>query len=141
MTDVARDACAEDLYITLQDAPEVRRILKEQSDLERVGQGRGDTEQMLLCCVKLFSLGQPEDILLIWEAKESSGDADFAIDIQLMCGRGLEYTLRFLETSASETAKKALGRIQEYIDGGFFRGFTPDEYMNYWVSSYCDDDT
>ena len=141
MTDVVRDACADELYINVQDAPEVRRILKEQSDLERVGQGRGDTELMLLCCVKLFALGQPEDILRIWDAKESSGDADFAIDIQLMCGRGLEVTLRFLENTASETAKKALVRIQEYIDGGFFIGFTPDEYMSHWVSYFCDDDT
>ena len=39
---------------------------------ERQRQGDGDTKLMKLCCVQLFNAGLPADVLLIWQAKESS---------------------------------------------------------------------
>ncbi len=126
------------LHIGQQDAPEIRRVLRNEIGVESLRQGAGDTEMMRLCCTQLFSLGQEEDIRLIWQAKTSSMDADGAIDIQLLCGRGLEETIRFLSTQPDNVSRQAIQRIHEYREHGFFEGFTPASWLQSLDDYYSD---
>lgn len=76
--------------------PEVRAILREHTALERASQGDGDTLVMKLCCVQLFFAGHLEDVMTIWAAKQASFDAASSIDVQMLCGAGLEATKKYL---------------------------------------------
>jgi hypothetical protein len=50
---------------------------------------------MKLCCVQLFNAGFLADVILICQAKESSWDAHCSIEIQLLCGAGLQETIAY----------------------------------------------
>lgn len=117
------------LYVDEEAASHIRQILEEQILLETESQGAGDTTLMRLCCVQLFNLAQKEDITRIWRAKTSSMDSDCSIDVHLLCGRGLEETIVYLESEIGESAKSALKRILEYRNLGFFEAFSVKEYM------------
>lgn len=117
------------LYVDEEAASHIRQILEEQTLLETASQGSGDTELMKLCCEQLFNLAHKEDVKLIWRAKTSSMDADCSIDVHLLCGRGLEETIVYLESQIGESAKSALKRILEYRNLGFFEAFSVKEYM------------
>ncbi len=70
--------------------PQIRALLVHETELERAGLPRSD-DLALLCCVQLFSQGEVEDCLLIWEAKRSSFDLYSYLDVELMCGRARGY--------------------------------------------------
>ena len=80
---------------------------------------------MALLCVYLFAHQSLEDCLLIWSAKTSSMDANGSIDIQLLCGTGLEKTKNYLEGYKSTAASAALTRLNTSIETGDFQGFDP----------------
>jgi hypothetical protein len=75
-----------------QQLDEVRNLLVRLAQL----MVDADTEAMKLCCVQLFNHGSLADVPLIWQAKESSWDAHFSIDVQLLCGAGVTATKAFL---------------------------------------------
>ena len=74
----------------------VRQYLREEIEKEQKSQGKGDTELMRACCLLLYRHGHVEDAGLIWEAKNASFDASFAIDAYLLLGAGLESTKKYL---------------------------------------------
>ena len=117
-----------------ESAPEIRRLLATQTELERNCQGDADGELMLLNCIQLFALGQASDSLLIWAAKQSSFDKGFYIDGQLLCGAGIKETLGYLDGVETDRAKKAADYIRKCVASGDFDGFTPQK----WVSEYRD---
>jgi hypothetical protein len=86
----------------------VRALLEAEAGRERRAQGDGDTELMKLCCVQLFNAGEVGDALAIWGAKTASFDAACSIDVQLLCGAGLDETKAFLSGQRSEQARAAL---------------------------------
>lgn len=104
--------------------PEIRSLLRGRAAREQRQQGSGDTELMRLCSVQLFHSGNREDILHIWRAKTSSWDANSSIEIQLLCGRGLQETVRFLAEHDDPGAAEALQRIRECEEAGAFDDFT-----------------
>ena len=53
--------------------PHIRVLLAQQADAERHGRLR-EEDLALLCCVQLFSRGQLEDVLRIWDAKQLGMD-------------------------------------------------------------------
>ncbi|WP_116206619.1 hypothetical protein [Amycolatopsis circi] len=83
-----------------------------------------DTLLMKLCCVQLFHHGSLDDVLLIWQAKESGWDAHFSIDVQLLCGAGLDKTKAFLGTHPAGAARKALDYLKECEEARDFDGFS-----------------
>lgn len=86
----------------------------------------GDSNEPLkLLCVQLFTAGIPSDALLIYKAKTSSFDAACYIDVQLVCGAGLEATEGFLRSSGDPEAKALLTELQDCEHAGDFDGFTP----------------
>jgi hypothetical protein len=102
---------------------EIRRLLAEE--IEQARRGESGEEMLRTLCLQLFSLGVVEDTLLIWDAKHSSFDAGCGIDVQLLCGAGLEATKEFLAESRNGSAAAALGYLTKCERTGDFAGWTP----------------
>jgi hypothetical protein len=106
------------------DLEQVRELLEAHAALERQRQGDGDTELMKLCCVQLFTAGDVGDVLTIWQAKTSSWDAHCSIDVQLLCGAGLEETKAYLGAEGSEDGSAALDCLLACEAAGDFVDFS-----------------
>ncbi|WP_406635301.1 hypothetical protein [Amycolatopsis sp. WGS_07] len=95
-----------------------------------------DTDLMKLCCIQLFHHGSLDDVLLIWEAKESGWDAHCSIDVQLLCGAGLDATKTFLGAHPSAMAREALEYLTECEEARDFELFSVEsqsaEYHRYY---------
>jgi hypothetical protein len=123
----------------VEDLDHVRDILEAQAALERREQGDGDTELMKLCCVQLFNAGNLDDVLPIWRAKESSWDAHCSIDVQLLCGAGLEETKAYLATEKSEDASEALDYLVSCEATGDFLNFSVENRSRFYARYYLGD--
>jgi hypothetical protein len=111
--------------------PDIRRMLAEEAAFERAGHGR--TEDLaLLCCVQLFSRGLLEDVLRIWDAKCSGFDLASYLDIEFLCGAGLDATKRFLAADPSPRAAEARARIDECEACGQFDSFSPQRHLEHY---------
>jgi hypothetical protein len=117
---------------------DVRQVLRDQTVLERRRQGDGDTELMKLCCVQLFNAGILDDVLRIWAAKESSWDTHSSIDVQLLCGAGLDETKQYLAAQDSESAAAALAYLLQSEAAGDFDSYSVHAQAS-WYSQYYTD--
>jgi len=107
---------------------EIRQILTRETQLERLGNGNlREDDLAFLCCAQLFSKGHLEDVMLIWHAKTSGFDLGTYLDVQLLCGPGLEKTKQFLAEHNSDEAKLALNYIQECERSGDFDDWAPSD--------------
>jgi hypothetical protein len=114
------------------DLPEIRRIIQSfTADNER-----DSNEPLKTLCIQLFSAGIPSDALLIYKAKTSSFDAACYIDIQLVCGAGLEATKAFLRESSEQEAKELLAVLQDDNSVRDFDGFTPERHLDFYRRYY-----
>jgi hypothetical protein len=118
-----------------EDLDDVRETLKAQATLEHRAQGDGDTELMKLSCVQLFNAGSLDDVLSIWQAKTSSFDAHCSIDVQLLCGAGLEETKAHLSAENSDDASAALDYLLRCEAAGDFADFSV-ETASRWYAKY-----
>ncbi|WP_285743203.1 hypothetical protein [Lentzea sp. NBRC 105346] len=103
---------------------EVRGILTRE-----MREPEPDVGLMKLCCVQLFLNGSLEDAPLIWEAKESGWDAHCSIDVQLLCGAGLEATLAHLEG-------EALDYLKLCVESGDFEDFSVSRQAEWYAEYY-----
>ena len=117
------------------DLGDIRTILDTHRELEWPDQ---DTELMKLCCVQLFNAGQAADVLRIWRAKESGWDAHCSIDVQLLCGPGLDATKAYLAADGSEDAARALGYLLECEAAGDFEAFSVSARSEGYALYYAD---
>jgi hypothetical protein len=117
------------------DLDQVRQLLDTQAALERRSQGDGDTGLMKLCCVQLFDAGSLDDVLRIWAAKRASFDAGCSIDVQLLCGAGLEETKAYLAADGSDGAAAALDCLLCCEQAGDFTDFSV-ENRSRWYREY-----
>lgn len=113
--------------------PEIRALLAGQAEIERATYaGELDTDEeadhqlMRLFCIQLFGFGHLEDVPLIWYAKQRSMDTSGAIDIQLLCGAGVDETEAHLNANGPEDALDYLRRCRK---AGDFENFTPSRRM------------
>jgi hypothetical protein len=113
---------------------DIRSLLVEETERER--RGKGQEEILRTLCVQLFSIGDPEDALLIWSAKNSSFDMGCGLDIQFLCGAGLEATKAFLAASAASEASRALGCLMECEKSGDFRNWSPQKTLTAYRAYY-----
>lgn len=90
---------------------------------------RDSNGPLKLLCVQLFTAGILSDALLIYKAKMSSFDAACYIDVQFICGAGLEATEGFLRSSGDPEAKALLTELQDCKHVGDFDGFTPQQLL------------
>jgi hypothetical protein len=118
------------------DLDEIRGILRAQAQLI---QDEQDTELMKLCCVQLFNAGHLDDVVTIWQAKESSWDAHCALDVQLLCGAGLDGTKAHL-AGGSEAAAEALRYLTDCEAAGDFDDFSVDQQARWWAEYYLDEE-
>ncbi|WP_425395284.1 hypothetical protein [Aeoliella sp.] len=110
------------------DLPSIRTLLQQEIACGR--EGRPSEEDVaLLCCVQLFSAGELQDVLFVWSAKQSCFDLGSLIDVQLMCGAGLDETKEYLTEQESEPARIALDYLRACEEAGDFDGFTPDSQL------------
>ncbi len=119
------------------ELPEIRQLLRGETRKERESQGYGDTELMKLLCVQLFNGGQLDDVLLIWNAKSASMDAAMSIDVQLLCGPGLQETKTYLENQPNDEAADALERIAVCEAAGDFEENFPAERAKEYAAYYA----
>src|SRR5215831_17593453 len=108
--------------------PQIRALLAQEADAERRGSGR-EEDLALLCCVQLFSRGLLEDVLRIWDAKQSGMDLGIMLDVQFLCGAGLDATKRFLASQHSDSAREALEYIVRCEATGDFEKFSPQTHL------------
>ena len=107
------------------DLPEIRRLIESAI----ADTNRASNEPLKLLCTQLFSAGIPSDALPIYEAKMSSFDAGCSIDIQLVCGAGLEATEECLRSSSVPEAIELLTLLDRCKRAGDFAGFTPQQQL------------
>jgi hypothetical protein len=107
---------------------ELRLLLAEEIERER--RSESGEEVLRTLCSQLFSLGVVEDALLIWEAKESSFDAHCGLDVQFLCGAGLDVTKDYLAKSKAESASAALEYLTECERAGDFADWTPEKTLS-----------
>jgi hypothetical protein len=114
-----------------RDLPAIRALLAREAEIERSG-GRREDDLALLCCVQLFSRGLLEDVLRIWDAKQASMDLAMALDVQFLCGAGLDATKRFLASQHSDSAREALEYIVRCDSTGDFEKFSPQAHLQHY---------
>jgi len=119
---------------------DVRQLLADETARESREQGAGDTELMRLCCVQLFAGANVEDVRAVYLAKTASMDADAAIEVQLLCGAGLDETKRYLAGQDDEVARAALSRIVDSEGAGDFTDFAVATQMDAYREYYSDDE-
>jgi len=116
--------------------PQIRNLLIQEINKEKLSQGKGDTLLMKLSCVQLFAKQNYEDIFLIWQAKQASFDSSISIDIQLLCAKGLENTKNYFNKLKDETAFEIKKVIEEREKQGDFEDFSYQNQMNYYINYY-----
>ncbi len=72
---------------------------------------------------------QIEDTRLIWQAKHLNMDAFFMIDVQLLCGAGLEATQLYLLEIDDEDAIAELAYLEKCEAIGDFEAFSKEVWM------------
>ncbi|GAB3452210.1 hypothetical protein [Actinophytocola sediminis] len=110
--------------------PELRALLAHETEIERAayaGESAADDietdhELMRLVSAQLFGIGSLADVPLLWRAKRTSMDTSSAIDIQMLCGAGLDETEAYLSANGPE---EALDYLRQCRDAGDFDDFTP----------------
>lgn len=116
------------------DIPAVRDILVSQ--ITAAENEEDDSGLMKLCCIQLFTNGDSSDAMLIWAAKRSSFDNGINIDVQLLCGAGLERTKGHLKTLESQDAADALQYIKDCEASGDFERFATEQVLDYYRHYY-----
>lgn len=115
------------------------RLLSEE--IEREQAETGDQELLRTLCAQLFSIGTAEDSLAIWAAKDCNFDTMCGIDVQFLCGAGLEATKEFLATSSAPVAAHALKYLVECEQSGDFLEFSPAKCLSEARFYYHSDDS
>jgi hypothetical protein len=122
------------LPASVHDRQAIRHVLEEEIFQARAGKSQKEILRTL--CVQLFSIGRVEDCLLIWNAKTSSFDSMCGLDVQFLCGAGLEAAKVFLAASTAPEAKKALDYLKECEKSGDFDGWMPEKTLTFHRSYY-----
>jgi hypothetical protein len=119
-----------------RDEYKIRQLLLEEIARARRGEVGVDVETLRALGAQLFSLGRVEDALVIWDAKQSSFDASCCVDVQLLCGAGLEATKKYLAHSHASCAPRVLDYLTKCEQSGDFVNWTPQsglaEYQRYY---------
>jgi hypothetical protein len=111
----------------IPSSPDHRKAIIDAIETEMILEEQEEGDQMLLkcLCIQLFSIGCVEDCLVVWRVKSHCFDLMLGVDVQLLCGAGLETTRSFLTTSLDPTATEALSYLNECVETGDFQGWTP----------------
>ncbi|NQX64748.1 hypothetical protein HQN90_01285 [Paenibacillus alba] len=95
-----------------------------------------DNEYIKTLCIQLFIIGQVEDSILIWKAKKKNFDTFCYIDVQLLCGAGLEQTKMYLGDANIFDALDALAYLKKAELAKDFVGFSRENSINFYLGYY-----
>ncbi|MFN3151375.1 hypothetical protein [Bremerella sp.] len=115
------------------DAPAIRTLIVEELQGRKSDSNRDNGDLLKLGCVQLFSLGGLEDVLLIWKCKRADFDLGCWIDVQLLCGAGLDCTKAYLADHNDDEAGRALVYLAECEAAGDFEEFSPADYLRQYI--------
>ena len=110
-------------------------------EIEREKQEVGEQELLRTYCSQLFSIGVVEDSLPIWTAKNCNFDTFCGLDVQFLCGAGLQLTKEFFANSTVPAAVEALAYLTECEQAGDFAKFTPAVWLAHARAYYRLDDS
>jgi hypothetical protein len=101
-----------------------------------------DEHDLIKCLtVLLFSIRHVEDSLIIWQAKSLTMDLGCSIDVQLLCGAGVDATWSYLSASPDEQAAQALGHLGACLASGDFENWTVESWLSFYQDYYEGDDS
>ena len=103
-----------------------------ENALNKTTRNEGDPDLLRCLSMQLFSIGMVEDSLRLWRMKTTNFDLMCGMDVQFLCGAGIDSTRRFLDATPNEDAKAALQYLDECIAGGDFDDWTPQGWVNYY---------
>lgn len=110
--------------------PAILTALEAQLKLEENEEGDHDLIKCLV--VQLLSIGNVEDSLIIWRAKSTNFDLMCGLDVQFICGAGIEQTRNYLAQTDTDESHDALKYLDECIDSGDFKNWTPAKWIAYY---------
>lgn len=115
----------------LPSSPEHREAILDaiEGQLNMIFDGDSHAELNRCLVAQLFSIGVVEDSLVIWRIKSSGFDCACGVDVQFICGAGVDPTLRFLEQSNDPDAADALDYLRSCMGSGDFDDWTPAEQL------------
>jgi hypothetical protein len=131
------DSALSQFGLPARTADRLTIISSLQEQIRREADEEGDQFLMRLLCAQLFSLGVVNDSLLIWAAKSCNFDTSLGIDVQFLCGAGLELTKNFLKTNGSDASLEALKYLTECEASGDFREFSVAVVLQQAKDFYC----
>ena len=105
------------------DRPIARWLLKQEiACLRAAGRGAGDTLYALVAAVA--RLGEPEDALLIWRAREAMPETRAGVDVEQLARAGVERVRRQLEARIAAGGEPAVeaGRVLAWLNEGVAAG-------------------
>ncbi|MBL8678639.1 MAG: hypothetical protein JNK05_05715 [Myxococcales bacterium] len=97
-----------------------RERLAALAAAEREDPGCCDAAIVRLICAQLFSVGELSDVLRIATARAASDATRAAVELELLCGAGLDATMSWLEASTDPIARDALGELRSARRAGGF---------------------
>jgi hypothetical protein len=117
-----------------QHREQIRTLLSEE--IEKEAEEEGDQFLMRLLCAQLFSIGKVEDAEIVWLAKSCNFDTMLGIDVQMLCGAGLQETKALFGSIDSDEAKEALTYIEECEKSGDFDRFPIEQALTAYRHFY-----
>jgi hypothetical protein len=113
-----------------ESLPAIRRILAREAEMERSEYPENREEDLaLLCRVQLFIRGYLEDVLRIWEAKQSGMDLACSLDGHFLLGAGVEQTKTYLTNNPSPEAPAILEYIASLKQCGMLVDWSPEKHL------------
>jgi hypothetical protein len=109
------------------DADEIRALLRKEI---HNAYEEGISCWMRLLCVQLFSIGDPADAILIWQAKSCNFDTMMGLQVAFLCGAGISRTKDYLRAMGTDDAVAALEYIEDCEQKHNFDGFNPQECVD-----------
>jgi hypothetical protein len=122
--EVVRDLAAQ---LTPTDRPLIRWLL-EQEITQLESAGRGVTETLYTLVAALARFGQPEDVPLLWRARETTAEAQSGVDVEQLLRAGPDRVrdeLRGLIQRKEPEAREAQAALH-WIEAGIAAGAADD---------------
>lgn len=114
-----------------RDRESIRLLLRQEMENREAE----DNEVLKLLCIMLFAVGNVEDTELIWQAKRKNQDTGSYMDVQLLCGAGVEETTAYLEKKGGEQAHEQLLYLRQ-CEPYDFVDFSKDQWLSKYKAYY-----
>ena len=98
----------------------------------KAGQGEEDADLLRCLCAQLLSIGDVRDSLPIWRAKSASFDLMCGLDVQFLCGAGVNATRAYLGSIGTKESDEALECLDQCVAAGDFMDWSPEQCVLFY---------